>query len=35
MRLSREVFLQCREVVPPRRGIKQWLYETFIDGTAA
>jgi len=35
MRLSREVFLQCREVVPPRRGIKQWLYETFIDALVA
>ena len=35
MRLSREVFLQCREIVPPRRGLKQWLFETFIEGTAA
>jgi len=35
MRLSREVFLQCREIMPPRRGIKQWLFETFIEGTAA
>jgi len=35
MRLSREIFLQCREMVPPRRGVKQWLIETFIEGTAA
>jgi hypothetical protein len=35
MRLSREVFLQCREVLPQRRGFKQWLFETFIQGTAA
>ncbi len=35
MRLSREVFLQCREVVPSRRGLKQWLFETFIEGRAA
>jgi hypothetical protein len=35
MRLSREVFLQCREVVPPRRRLRQWLFETFIEGAAA
>jgi hypothetical protein len=35
MRLSREVFLQCREVVPMRRGIKQWLFNIFIERRAA
>jgi hypothetical protein len=25
MRLSREVFMECREVVPARRGFKLWL----------
>ncbi len=35
MRLSREVFLQCREVIPERRGIKVWLSRLFAERRAA
>ena len=35
MRLSREVFMQCREVTPAHTGLKLWLSRLFTDRRAA
>jgi len=35
MRLSREVFVECREVVPARRGLKLWLHKLWPERNAA
>jgi len=35
MRLSREVFMQCREVAPSQSGIKLWLTRMLADHRAA
>ena len=35
MRLSREVFMECREVVPARRGFKLWLHNLWPERNAA
>jgi hypothetical protein len=35
MRLSREVYVECREVVPIRRGLKLWLHKLWPERTAA
>jgi len=35
MRLSREVFVQCREVSPSRSGLKLWLSKIFSERRAA
>jgi hypothetical protein len=35
MRLSREVFTECREVVPARSGLKLWLLSLFTEGKTA
>jgi hypothetical protein len=35
MRLSREVFVECREVVPARRGLKLWLHKLWPLRSAA
>jgi hypothetical protein len=35
MRLSREIFTECREVVPARHGLKLWLFGLFTERKAA
>jgi hypothetical protein len=35
MRLSREVFVECREVVPAHNGLKLWLHKFWPVRTAA
>jgi len=35
MRLSREVFVECREIVPARRGLKLWLHKLWPERNAA
>ena len=35
MRLSREVFMERREVVPARRGFKLWLLHLWPERNAA
>ena len=35
MRLSREVFVECREVVPARNGLKLWLNKLWPERNAA
>ena len=35
MRLSREVFVECREVVPARSGLKLWLHKLWPERDAA
>jgi hypothetical protein len=35
MRLSREVFMQCREVAPSHAGLKLWLARLLPDRRAA
>jgi hypothetical protein len=35
MRLSREVYTECREVVPVRHGLKLWLHKLWPERKAA
>jgi hypothetical protein len=35
MRLSREVFVECREVAPASTGLKLWLNKLWPERTAA
>jgi hypothetical protein len=35
MRLSREVYMECREVVPIHRGLKLWLHKLWPVRSAA